>query len=85
MFAVQTICLLYLMLAGRSCIQLRHVDVVAGALHGPRLRFTKLGGVSLVPLEIDCHVHRGVVAGLAGSDANNLRGEPALIPLRVHP
>ena len=43
-----------------------------------------MGGSLLVPLEIDCHVHRGVVAGLTGGDADDLRGEPALIPL-VYP
>ena len=37
------------------------------------------------PSEIDCHLHLGVVAGLTGGDADNLRGEPALIPLTMHP
>ena len=45
----------------------------------------KWGGVSLVTVKIDCHVHRRVVAGLSGGDADDLLGEPALIPLRVHP
>ncbi len=43
------------------------------------------GGSLPGPSEIDCHVHRGVVAGLTGGDADDLRDEPALIPLRVHP
>ena len=35
--------------------------------------------------EIDCHLHLKVVAGLTGGDADDLQGEPALIPLTVHP
>ena len=42
-------------------------------------------GVTLVTVKIDCHVHRRVVAGLTSGDADDLLGEPALIPLRVHP
>ena len=44
----------------------------------------QMGGSLLGPSGIDCHVHRRVVAGLTGGDADDLRGEPALIPL-VHP
>ena len=40
-----------------------------------------MGGSLLVPLEIDCHVHCGVVSGLTGGDADDLLGEPALISL----
>ena len=47
--------------------------------------FSNGGGVSFFPVKIDCHVHRRVVAGLTGGDADDLLGEPALIPLRVHP
>ena len=46
---------------------------------------SKWVGVTLVLGENRCHIHRRVVAGLTGGDADDLRGEPALIPLTVHP